>query len=75
LMYAVYKKQEKYDKDYLQKQNAEVQEVLNEKNLLVLNTESIGSRGLFPAGITISGVLGTSTFEHLLTPDLFSAFL
>lgn len=29
LMYAVYKKQEKYDKDYLQKQNAEVQEVLN----------------------------------------------
>ncbi|MFT4093808.1 MAG: IS110 family transposase, partial [Niabella sp.] len=42
LMYAVYKKQEKYDKDYLQKQNAEVQEVLNEKNLLVLNTESIG---------------------------------
>ena len=32
LMYTLYKKQEKYDKDYLQKQNAEVREVLNEKN-------------------------------------------
>lgn len=32
LMYTVYKKQEKYDKDYLQKQNEGVQVALNEKN-------------------------------------------